>query len=60
MATMGKFAGPPARVAIFTRSGGDASGPTQERPRKPQVQISKVKYHNLSTKKVTVIGIQEN
>lgn len=45
IATNGKFAGPPARTAIFTRSGGDAGGGYYEKP-KPIVRINRVRYKN--------------
>jgi hypothetical protein len=45
IATNGKFAGPPARTAIFTRSGGDAGGGYYEKP-KPIVRINRVRYEN--------------
>ena len=46
IATMGKFASPPTRNAIFTRSGGGGGGPIQKR--KPIVRINRVKIDEKS------------
>jgi len=47
IATMGKFNGPPARTAIFTRSGGGGGGIEKK---KPIIRINKVRYEKKKDK----------
>jgi hypothetical protein len=63
IATGGKFCGPSGSSSGDTTTivGGAAGGGfTQVQPRKPLITVSRVKYHNVGPKRVTVIGIQEN
>ena len=53
ISTMGKFAGPPTRNAIFTRSGGGGGGPIQKR--KPIVRINRVRVDNKGKEKYIVV-----
>ena len=61
IATMGKFCPPPGSSSSTTTVVGGAVGGgfTQVQPRKPLITVSRVKYHNVGPKRVTVIGIQE-
>jgi len=57
ISTMGKFAGPPTRNAIFTRSGGGGGGPIQKR--KPIVRINRVKVDEKKKKYIVVKEIKD-
>ncbi|MBU0777852.1 hypothetical protein KKF82_06305 [Patescibacteria group bacterium] len=50
---MGKYNGPPARTAIFTRSGGDGGGGFERR--KPIVRINKVIYDEKEKKYINIV-----
>jgi hypothetical protein len=62
IATMGMFTPQygTSSSSSSTGGGGGGGGYIQPPRRKPQVQVSKVKYHNIGSKQVTVIGIREN
>jgi hypothetical protein len=61
IATGGMFIPQCGTSSTSSSTGGGGGGYAHPAPqRKPQVQISKVKYHNIGPKQVTVIGIREN
>ena len=53
LVTMGKFDGPPSRVAVFSRSGGDAVGPYFEK-KKPILNVTRVKYDKKNRKDINI------
>jgi hypothetical protein len=60
ISTMGKFCPPPgSSTSSSSVGGGGGLGASFIQPRKPQVQISRVKYHNNSIKSVSVTNVQE-